>query len=66
VLYSLDNRRLTAAKMLGIDVPVNRLDINDPGVLKEFNRKFTTDTNGLSIVIRGPNIRVDASGNIIE
>jgi hypothetical protein len=66
IMYSLDNRRLTVSKMLDIEVPVNRLDINDPKVLARFNRVFTTDTEGLSIKIRGSEIRMSANGEILD
>jgi hypothetical protein len=52
VFYSFDNRRLTAAKLAGIEVPVTRLDLNDPNVYKEFLRRNISNTNGLSLEIR--------------
>jgi hypothetical protein len=52
-LWSLDNRRLAAFKLLGGDVPVRIVDLAN--VADEFALKFTSQTDGLSIIIRGTN-----------
>jgi hypothetical protein len=53
-LWSLDNRRLAAFKLLDNDVPVKILPYAD--VAEEFAKKFTTITDGLSIIIRNTDI----------
>ncbi|MEW5956352.1 MAG: PKD domain-containing protein [Chloroflexota bacterium] len=68
LLYSLDHRRLIAAKHLGMDVPVNILDLADPRVFEEFQRKSSGirgGTKGLYIDIKDAGIRIDMNGNII-
>jgi hypothetical protein len=57
-LYSLDNRRLAAFKLLDIDVPVLIEDLSNPAILAEFTRKFSTITEGLAILIRGTGMTV--------
>ena len=57
-LYSLDNRRLAAFKLLDIDVPVLIEDLSNPAIQAEFARKFSTITDGLSILIRGTGMTV--------
>jgi hypothetical protein len=57
-LYSLDNRRLAAFKLLDIDVPVLIEDLSNPAILAEFTQKFSTITEGLSIFIRGTGMTV--------
>jgi hypothetical protein len=67
VLYSLDHRRLVAAKHLGLEVPVNVVDLADPKIAGEFARKSTglrAGTQGLYIDVKGTNIRIDIDGNI--
>jgi hypothetical protein len=54
--YSLDNRRLAAFKLLNHDVPVTLVSLDDPGILGEFTRKFTTINDGLSIIVRGTDL----------
>jgi hypothetical protein len=51
-LYSLDNRRLAAFKLLDKEVPVIIEDLSNPVIQEEFTRKFTTITDGISIIIR--------------
>ena len=51
-LFSLDNRRLTAFKAAQLDeVPVQRLNLSDPAVQKEFARKFRPVNGGLNNVV---------------
>jgi hypothetical protein len=57
-LYSLDNRRLAAFKLLDVDVPVLIEDLSNPAIQAEFARKFSTITEGLSILIRGTGMTV--------
>jgi RHS repeat-associated protein len=57
-LYSLDNRRLAAFKLLDVDVPVLIEDLSNPAIQAEFARKFSTITEGLSILIRGTGVTV--------
>jgi hypothetical protein len=57
-LYSLDNRRLAAFRLLDRDVPVTLVDLNNPNVHREFLRKFTTPNDGLSIDVRGTGITI--------
>jgi hypothetical protein len=52
VLYSLDNRRLVAFQMAGKPVPVTRVSSSGPAYA-ELLDKFTTTTEGRSILIRG-------------
>lgn len=56
-LYSLDNRRLAAFKLLDLEVPVKFIEFSE--VAFEFSKKFTTVTNGLSLIIRGTNIKIE-------
>jgi hypothetical protein len=49
-LYSLDNRRLVTFQKAGIDVPYQTVSPQE--ALAE-SWKFTTETNGLSILIPG-------------
>jgi hypothetical protein len=49
-LWSLDNRRLAAFKLLDAVVPAKVLPFSQ--VATEFSQKYTTTTNGLSIIIR--------------
>jgi hypothetical protein len=51
-LYSLDNRRLAAFKLLDAMVPVKIEDLSNPAILEQFRGKLTTLTDGLSILIR--------------
>jgi hypothetical protein len=53
-IWSLDNRRLAAFKLLDIDVPAKMVEYSE--VAAEFAKKFTTVTDGLSIVVKGTNI----------
>ncbi|MEW6179163.1 MAG: hypothetical protein AB1522_04470 [Chloroflexota bacterium] len=55
-LYSLDNRRLAAFKLLDEEIPVIIEDLSNPAIQSEFVRKFTTLTHGISILIRGTDI----------
>ncbi len=55
-LWTLDNRRLAAFKLLGYDVPVTIVSLNDPAIYNEFVEKFTTITDGLSILVKGTGI----------
>jgi hypothetical protein len=52
--YSLDNRRLAAFKLLDINVPVKIVQYNDATM----GSKFTSVTNGLSIIVRGTGITI--------
>src|SRR5258706_905371 len=49
-IWSLDNRRLAAFKLLDMNVPVQFVQYNQ--VMGEFQSKFTTVTDGLSILVR--------------
>jgi hypothetical protein len=65
--YSLDHRRLIAAKILNVEVPINILDLNDPKVMREFQRKrsgLELGTEGLYIDISGTSIRITVDGRI--
>jgi hypothetical protein len=53
-LWSLDNRRLAAFKLLDIDVPAELMGFSE--VATEFAQKFTTTTDGLSILVKGTDI----------
>jgi hypothetical protein len=67
ILYTLDHRRLAAAKVIGIGVPVNILDLSVVSVAREFRRKSSglrAGTRGLYIDILGTDIRIDMNGNI--
>ncbi len=57
-LWSLDNRRLAAFKLLDESVPVKLLDISNPVVQAEFIRKFSTVTEGLSIIVKGTGLEI--------
>jgi hypothetical protein len=51
LLYSLDNRRLFAGKMADVDLPyrmATQAELN-----RELRFKFTTTSEGTSIVVRG-------------
>jgi hypothetical protein len=50
-LWSLDNRRLWAFKQAGVKVPFRMATPEE--IAKEWIKKFTTDTQGLSIRVRG-------------
>lgn len=52
--YSLDNRRLYAFKQAGM-TKINTQTVNpfSRKIAKEMINKFTTYTNGLSIIVRG-------------
>uniref|UniRef100_UPI003F49333C hypothetical protein n=1 Tax=Pseudonocardia sp. CA-138482 TaxID=3240023 RepID=UPI003F49333C len=50
-LYSLDNRRLAAFKEAGVDVRYRMAKPRE--IASEWERKFTTDNDGTSIIIRG-------------
>jgi RHS repeat-associated protein len=51
-LKSLDNRRLKALKDAGVtDAPLNKKDLNDPAVRKEFIQKNDTTTGGKSVKV---------------
>ncbi len=51
-LYTLDNRRLVAFQNSGLnEIPIRRLSMSDPGVAKEFWRKFNPIEGGTKIVI---------------
>lgn len=54
IIYSLDNRRLYAFKKAGMSrINVKWVNTKDPKVAKEIGDKFTTITQGLSIIVRG-------------
>ena len=65
-LVSLDNRRLAAAKILGIDVPVEILDPNLPSVSEIIRKRdgaFTSIAIGSK---KNPSVVLDMLGRIIE
>ena len=63
-LKTLDNRRLKAMKDAGItDAPAIKLDLNDPAVRKEFERKYTTRTNGETVIVESREQRLERLRN---
>ena len=58
-LWSLDNRRLAAFKLLDRDVPVTVESLSDPDVYSEFLRKFTTTNYGDSILVKGTDLVIE-------
>jgi RHS repeat-associated protein len=54
-LYSLDNRRLAAYQMAGVDVPVERVSLSDPAIAAKFADAYTTPwwVDGRWVYIRG-------------
>lgn len=67
VLYSLDHRRLAAAQIIGIDVPIKILDLSNPDVLRQFTNKSSglrAGTQGLYIDVKKTGIRIHTDGTI--
>ena len=50
MLYTLDNRRLEAFRRAGVDVPYIMAGPRDVSI---FSRRFTTQNEGTSVVVRG-------------
>lgn len=52
-LWTLDNRRLATFQATELkDIPIEKVSLDDPGIAKEFNKKFDPiDGEGLLIVI---------------
>lgn len=70
-LWSLDNRRLAAAKLADIDVPVELYESHlNPKINKKWSAHFTTETFGLTIDVveryNGPKlgIKLKMKGNL--
>ncbi len=60
-VYSIDNRRLAAFKLLDMDVPVKFVDLSDPDILYTFVEHFTTpvSVNGEYILVRGTDVVIN-------
>lgn len=66
-LYSLDNRRLSAFKAAQLDdIPIQRLDLDDPAVKAEFLKKFNPINDGLNNVVVPKMGRADARNILRE
>jgi RHS repeat-associated protein len=66
-LYSLDHRRLVAAQILGIDVPIVVQDLSNRRISQEYNAKSTglsTGTEGEYIDVKGTGIRIYRDGSV--
>ena len=51
-LFTLDNRRLVAFQNAGLtEIPIQRVPLSDPAIMKEFLRKFNPVNGGQSIVV---------------
>jgi hypothetical protein len=51
-LWSLDNRRLASFQYAGVkDIPIIRVDLNDPRILEEFENKFRPIEGGRKVII---------------
>lgn len=58
-LYSLDNRRLAVFQMAGVDIPYQRVELDDFSS-RWIAQRFTTDNSGESIRVRTPSGQPDS------
>jgi hypothetical protein len=66
-LYSIDNRRLAAAKVADIQVPVVRVDLNDPYWFAKFDSHSSGIRRGTAdayIRLRGTDYIITMNGDI--
>src|SRR5262249_49239293 len=60
-LYTLDNRRLTVFKAAQVDeIPVRRVELDDPGIRAEFLKKFNPIEGGTKNVVVTSSGRAEA------